>query len=208
MPTARVYGGRPGAARQQERRLRLMDAGLELFGTIGYRATTMRAVLQQAQLSERYFGENFESLRDLFLAVYDKAADQVIAATIAAVQGAQGDASAEIRAGMVAYLESVAVDPRGARIMLVEIVAVGPSLYDHGMSKMDIFSEFMAQRAAELGLKSSRVNVKLLARALVAAMHELQRQTVFEQPPLPMPVAVEHAVYLFDATMEALRREA
>ena len=41
--TARRYGGKTAPQRRAERRERLMDSGLELFGTQGFAATTIEA---------------------------------------------------------------------------------------------------------------------------------------------------------------------
>ena len=52
----RDYDGKTAAERIAERRERLIDAGVELFGERGYAATSIRSVLQQSGLRDRYFG--------------------------------------------------------------------------------------------------------------------------------------------------------
>ncbi|HWG94520.1 MAG TPA: TetR family transcriptional regulator, partial [Mycobacteriales bacterium] len=60
--SGRVYGGLTAEERAAQRRSRLLAAGLEVFGTVGYAGATQRAVLQQAGLGERYFEESFADL--------------------------------------------------------------------------------------------------------------------------------------------------
>ena len=50
----RTYRGITPAQRQAARRERLMDAGLELFGTVGYARTSIRAVSAAAPPNTRY----------------------------------------------------------------------------------------------------------------------------------------------------------
>lgn len=55
----RDYDGKTADERVAERRARLIDAGLELFGEHGYAGTSIRAVLRQSGLRDRYFGKAF-----------------------------------------------------------------------------------------------------------------------------------------------------
>jgi AcrR family transcriptional regulator len=53
--SGRSYGGESANDRLARRRRQLLDAGLELFGTTGYRATTVRQLCREARVSDRYF---------------------------------------------------------------------------------------------------------------------------------------------------------
>ena len=72
----RDYDGKTAAERIAERRERLIDAGVELFGERGYAATSIRSVLQQSGLRDRYFGESFADLDSLLAAVYSRLIDE------------------------------------------------------------------------------------------------------------------------------------
>jgi AcrR family transcriptional regulator len=81
----RDYDGKTAAERIAERRERLIDAGVELFGERGYAATSIRAVLQQSGLRDRYFGESFADLDSLLAAVYSRLIDEEISGCAAAI---------------------------------------------------------------------------------------------------------------------------
>ena len=49
-----------------------MEAGLELFGTLGYARTSVRAISAAASLNSRYFYESYRSREDLLYAVYQR----------------------------------------------------------------------------------------------------------------------------------------
>jgi AcrR family transcriptional regulator len=77
----RPYGGVKAEARRQERRQRLLDAGLEVFGHKGYHHTTVRDICVAAGLTERYFYESFKSLRLLFDAVHEQLRNELLQIT-------------------------------------------------------------------------------------------------------------------------------
>ncbi|MFF3288708.1 TetR family transcriptional regulator [Streptomyces sp. NPDC003023] len=87
-PTGRRYGGRGAAERQQERRSRLVDAGLEVFGTVGYAAASVRQLCREAGLTERYFYESFQGREELLRAVYDRLIEEVETAAFSAAEAA------------------------------------------------------------------------------------------------------------------------
>ena len=68
----RTYAGQTEAERVHERRERLLEAGLEIFGTLGFQGATVRRLCRSAGLTERYFYESFRDLNDLFNAVCER----------------------------------------------------------------------------------------------------------------------------------------
>lgn len=88
--SGRTYGGESADDRLTRRRRQLLDAGLELFGTAGYRATTVRQLCREPKVSDRYFYEQFDSTEDLLLAVYDECTRALEEAALAAL-GDRGD---------------------------------------------------------------------------------------------------------------------
>jgi hypothetical protein len=52
-PLMGIYHGKTADERRAARRLRLVEAAIELFGTQGFRATSARAVLRQASAHRR-----------------------------------------------------------------------------------------------------------------------------------------------------------
>ena len=66
-----AYGGVSAADRQAMRRKQLLEAALELIGTRGWSATSVRAVCSQAGLSSRFFYESFDSIDQIAVALFD-----------------------------------------------------------------------------------------------------------------------------------------
>lgn len=115
-----IYRGVPAATRRAERRERLLDAGLDLLGTEGWQATTVRGVCRRARLTPRYFYESFDDLDALVVAVFDRVADELTAAAVAAYAAAPDDLEAKSEATVGAFVDVLTEDPRRGRVAFVE----------------------------------------------------------------------------------------
>jgi AcrR family transcriptional regulator len=121
----RTFRGIAPEARRQQRRDRLIEAGVEVFGTRGFHAVTVREVCAAAQLTERYFYESFRSLEDLFTAVYGCVNLELRQATLEALATPTNDPLVLAEAALRVLFNYVRDDPRRGRIMLIESVNVG-----------------------------------------------------------------------------------
>lgn len=108
------------AGRQAARRRALVDAGLDLVGTIGWAGTTVRKVCAVAGLNPRYFYESFADLDELLLAVYDDVVAQAVGMLAEVAAEAEPELSALIRATVRGGFRLLAEDPRRARVLFVE----------------------------------------------------------------------------------------
>src|ERR1700694_3670296 len=99
----RIYGGLSAPARRAERRRRLLDAGLELFGTIGFQKTTIPMLCTTSAVTARHFYQEFESREALLRTLYDGIAEAAFARVIAALRAPHRDARDRVRGGNVAY---------------------------------------------------------------------------------------------------------
>jgi AcrR family transcriptional regulator len=116
-PLHRPYGGVSAEDRCSERRRRLLDAGLELFGTKGIAATTIADVCEQARLTKRYFYESFATVDDLAGAVFSDVTDRLVEQVRPAIAVGGG---VDPRPALTVYLGAVLGDPRLARLLGAE----------------------------------------------------------------------------------------
>jgi AcrR family transcriptional regulator len=115
----RPYAGQLAHERKQARRATLIEAGLELLGTHGVNATTVRAVLQKTGLSQRYFYESFANIDELLVGVFDHVMKSTTARVIAELPQTGGDIRAMISALANAFAATLD-DPRATRVALIE----------------------------------------------------------------------------------------
>jgi AcrR family transcriptional regulator len=125
--------GRHGLARDVVRasqRARLLTALTETVTVRPYGDVTVADVVAQAGVSRRTFYEHFPSKLDCLLAAYEAGTELVIRAIAAAVSGREGWRE-RLRAGIGAYLETLASSPGFARIFVLEIPAAGDVALGH-----------------------------------------------------------------------------
>ena len=106
-----IYGGVPASERRADRRERLLDAGLDVLGTDGWQATTVRGSAQRAKLNPRYFYESFSGLDELLVAVFDRISAEALAAVVRAVEENPGDQEATARAAIGGFVALMTDDP-------------------------------------------------------------------------------------------------
>jgi len=123
-PPKRRYGGVLPEERQRLRRAKLIEGAIEVFGTKGFHAATVREVCVAAHLTERYFYESFKTLPQLFLATYADLREQLMALTLAALKKAEPTPLGMLEPAIRVFLEFIRDDPRRGRIMLVDSLGV------------------------------------------------------------------------------------
>lgn len=117
---AHRWVGVPGDERVRDRRARLVATALDLFGTDGDAATSVRAVCRGADLNPRYFYESFADRDELLGAVYDQVATDLAERLVTALAAAGEDPTARTRAGIETVLRSITEDGRRARVLFTE----------------------------------------------------------------------------------------
>jgi AcrR family transcriptional regulator len=197
------------------RRARFIEAGIELFGTQGFRGATVRGICAAAGLTDRYFYESFPTLESLLAAVYTTLKDRFAARLTDESlhpDAWQGDAAAierQVTAAYELWFDTVR-DPRFARILLVEILGVSP--------EMDALYEASARAMAALtiaplaftqpSLKLTKARRELLGRALVGAGLQVAKMWMTGGYKLARRDVVRTCVLVATGTLAALRAEA
>lgn len=129
-PTSpRTYGGQTGEERAAQRRLRLVEACLELIGEQGVAGTTVRGVIARAAIPPRYFYEAFESLDEMYQAVFQSVIAEVLDAALTALRDGPRRSRQRINHVLGAVVDVLLDDPGKGRIVLVESLsapALGP----------------------------------------------------------------------------------
>jgi AcrR family transcriptional regulator len=162
----RRYGGKSAPERRAERREQLLDAGLELFGTDGYAATTIEALCARAGLNPRYFYEQFPGREQLLGAVYERHVQEVLTGVRTAIDGAGNDRARRLEAGLRAFVEATLDDERGARVNYFEMIGVSRDLDELRRRVLGDYARLIASEAAD---GAGAVDPRMAAVALVGA---------------------------------------
>lgn len=207
-PTGRPFRGVPSDERQAQRRRQLVEAGLDVFGTRGFHLAGVRDVCAAARLTERYFYESFRNREVLFLAVYEAAVERMRAVVARALERA-GDRPTEIaRAGLTAMLTTYREDPRLARILLVEVLAIGREVGDAQYAVNASFAEMIAALTQGLfpGMTEHGLEPRLVGNALYGSTLYISMQWASGGFREPQEQILAHCLLVFDALFAEMRR--
>jgi AcrR family transcriptional regulator len=108
-----------------------MEGVLQVVGDVGYRAASVRAVLEFSGGHRRQFYDHFDSLEDCFAQAYATWIDRLGTTMLEAAVAAEGWRGA-VRAGLIALLGFVERRQDLARALFIEVqVAGGTALAKH-----------------------------------------------------------------------------
>lgn len=120
----RSYRGLSQEERRADRRARLVAAAIAVYGDRGYHHATVKAVCEEAGLTERYFYESFLNSEALLIHSFNEVTYSVLGEITRAAGEAGRGRIARSRAMLHAYFSALQRDPRSARVFLVEIRGV------------------------------------------------------------------------------------
>ena len=201
----RRYRGASLAQRRAERRQRLIQAGVDTFGTRGYHGVTVREVCAAAGLTERYFYESFRDREQLFSAVYEQLNARLQQKIVAAVAGAGADPAQVARRGLRAYFEQTRSDPKGARIMLIEVFGVSADMdrlsRRTAIGFVEMVRRVLAPRMTAARRRTLELDPDLLATGLVGGVIFSAMRWVLSGYAQPLEAVVDNAAAIFTSLL-------
>ncbi|MDV7241742.1 MULTISPECIES: TetR/AcrR family transcriptional regulator [Rhodococcus] len=200
----RTYRGAGPQQRQEERRLRLIDAAVEVFGTTGYRSATVGKICAVAGLTKRYFYESFTDSEALLLAAYGTVTDRLREDVLAGAGRDAADLDTRVRGALTAFFESVAEDPRISRIAFQEVLGVGPEV-DRAYRRVTL--EFVDAVLFVINPAIDRApdpHLHTLATGLVGAVLMIAQQWVLSEKPQPIEAVIADAHTILSSVLGRL----
>lgn len=210
MPAAkgRSYAGMSLKERRTQRKQKFLDAGLRCFGTEGYRATTVRAICKEAQLTDRYFYESFGSQEKLVIACYEHCMVQLTKRTLHAITSSYAQdqhALNAVRAGLDAFYSELE-DPATAQICLAELEGISPevnALYNTYMARFSDIIVCLAEYAYP-AWQLSNVEKEVLGVSLVGALRQSATHWCATDYAIAKADMIRGTLYLFEGLLAPL----
>lgn len=181
-----------------------MAAALAVFGEQGFHASTVRDVCRRAELTSRYFYESFDSMEDLFEAVYVSVSRELMHKVMEALQRASMEPEKLAEAALRQFLEFIQEDPRRAQVTLIDSLNAG-----HGMHR--ISQESNRDFAAVIGnliqmffphLDEMGLDATMIANGLVGSNVRIATQWVEDQCSTPLEDVLRNMLAFFVATIQ------
>lgn len=123
----RLPRGRHGLPRElvaRSQRERLLAAVVRVTAANGYESTSVADVLEEAGVGRESFYELFEDKKDCLLAARGILVDD-LSATVAEAYNQPGPWADRVRSALAAMLDWLAADPAAAKVVFVELAAIG-----------------------------------------------------------------------------------
>jgi AcrR family transcriptional regulator len=163
-------------------RERLISVGFDLFGSQGYEATSINAILDAAGLARGAFYHHFAGKAELFDAVLDRVVARIADASAEAAR-AFDDPVASLRAGCATWLD-VALDPALQRIAFLDGSAVVGWERYHELDEQHTLGRLKStlRRIARTG-RLPQESVEMLAHMVSGAVSEAAMLIVRAEDP-------------------------
>ncbi|MDX1451627.1 MAG: hypothetical protein R3183_03640 [Oleiphilaceae bacterium] len=205
--SGRTYGGLSPQERKRQRQEQFLQAGIELFGTIGFRQTTVRSLCKQAKLTDRYFYECCGSLEKLLMDVYEHLMVHLTKQVLTTMrENYDGNHPINaMRAGLDCYFELLE-EPRMARICMVELEGISPAvdqLYHAYIRSFGRIFNSLADRAFP-NWKADQQQREVLGISLVGALRQSTTHWLMNEYRTPRAVMVEASITLFKGLMTVI----
>jgi AcrR family transcriptional regulator len=166
----RPYRGIDAAERAQQRRRRLIGAGLDLTGAPDAATElTVREVCRRSGLTARYFYESFADKDEFVAAVFDAAVADVAATTAAAVAAAPP--AEQNRAGIANLVRIVSADPRIGRLLL-DVRLSNPVILRKRADLDGIFAVLAGRHVESLARRDSTSQTKATVNFIVGGVSQ------------------------------------
>jgi AcrR family transcriptional regulator len=183
--------------RVASRRERLLEAGLEEFGTRGVRDTGVKDICRRAGLTDRYFYESFRDSSALFTAVFNRACRRLFELVAGALASAAANPRAQSRAVIETFVRALADDPRLARVVFVEAPSAGPEVEQHMRQTLRRFAGLVEEGARPYLPKGADSGaVRFGALALVGAIERVMIEWQEGELDLPIDRIIDYLVDL------------
>lgn len=195
----RPYRGVNKEDRISQRRDKLVESAVQLFGELGFANTSIKALCVNAGLTERSFYESFGVKEDLLQAAYLHARTQILGAMGSAAATAAPTPVARHRAVASEYFRQLHIDANRARLVLFELEGVSESCDDVVrqvlLESCDLILEVI--NAGQPRTLGKGLDARLLALGHIGAGYQLAKSWVRSDFELPEETMVRNTHAMF-----------
>ncbi len=149
---------------------RIMAAGLEVFGSLGFTQATILEITTVAQVSKPLFYRNFSNKQQVFEAVVDRVFTHWHQAVIDKIAQIDSGAEEELRASLLESLEYGRTRPLFKRLLSRDsqlLLAIKSNVLDQSRNAFNKLIEDILLRGIDAGEVRSDINVEHMADLII-----------------------------------------
>jgi len=167
--TGKVYPEAPALRLvSSPKRQKILEGMLEVVGTKGYDAASVRMVLDLTGLYRQAFYDEFADVDACYLEAFDFGVARLEAVALTA-GAAEKSWQSQLRAGLGAVLRLLDAEPNLGRALIVEVHAAGPEALKRRSQAMKRVTDFID--SARQGPEGAGSPPPIAAEGIVAGMH-------------------------------------
>jgi len=165
----------PLEVRLNVQRQRLFEAAARVFSRVGYADASAESISREAGMSKATFYEHFANKEECILALVDAAGQASRAAVAAAASEVEDDFETKVHARVHRFLQGLAMFPEMARVVMVDVIGVGPVGAAKRDQMLQAFGDFLVEEnlRAHESYGAPRFATPDDAYAIVGAIMEL-----------------------------------
>lgn len=191
----RSYRGVTSAERAAVRRAQFVEAGVQVYGELGYRNATVKAVCAAAGLTDRYFYEAFENSEALLAASFEAVTQGVLAEVVDTASAQEAVGMDRLRTMLQTYFLALRREEARARVFLVEMVGISETIDKVFDSALGRIGDLLIQ-TLDPDHKSPVAADPLLARGIASGIIGIATAWVRSSYAEPVEDAAESALKL------------
>lgn len=198
---SRVYGGESTEDRVLRRREQFLDSGLQMFGTVGFKGTSVRGLCRHAKLTDRYFYESFESVEDVLIQVYDRETQRMVAAIFESIKDiTPGMSVDQVARPALRRFFTLVQDPIVAKTLWFEVLGVSDRVNQAYQDTIREYGQMLLLMIKGLypQLSLGQTQENLLTIAIVGAISQLTMAWIVSGFSTPIDDLVDVNVLLLE----------
>jgi len=206
----RRYGGLSAEQRTTQRRQKFIATGIEIIGSHGFKAATVRKLCSEAGLTARYFYESFEDTEALLIEAFDQCMDEITGHVSTAVEAAGGGENPDsvLEAVLHAFFIEME-DRRVARLLMLEVLGISDTVDEITNQKMSALGNLIIGllRAMSDEWPIDEQRGTLLGVAVLGAMRQATIHWMVHDYKPERQAVVETTSFLVKGLLLAIERE-
>lgn len=159
-------------------RTRILRGAVQVFGKLGFGATSVEAILAAAEVSRRTFYKEFRSKEDVLRELFESSVQRLLTA-VRDASNSKAPARERLAAGIEAYLTVHSNAGALARVLLLEQFSPGSPLCAQRDAAMAAFGALLT---AGIEREGRRKPDPILVHGVVAAVNQIAVQMAEEYP--------------------------
>jgi len=161
--------------RKDLKKKHIIDIATKVFATNGYHGTTVKDVVEEADISVGTFYFYFKNKEDLFETLYDELSEEFYIALYSSLENINSELDLGFSRAIAFFLKVIEINRPLAKIMLIEAVGLNPRFEQKRAEVTQKYVNYTAKhfKQIKLGGKASIPDVTIFSLAFIGTLYNV-----------------------------------